>query len=538
MANRWPMHIKFLLVPATLLSLLLLVSGCTTLADFFRQRPQALPPASELYAEGETQLGKGRYDEARTAFRKVVERHPSRPSAARPLPDRRGLLPRGKFDKAIKEFEAFLALYPRHEIADLVQYRLAMSYYDQMKPVEQDQEITRKAMEAFKVLVREYPESRYAADALAKIDVCRGRLAQKELWIAAYYINQGNPAAARLRLEKVLKEYPRTLVIPEALFRLAEVIPATAGPRTPSVCIRQLATSTLTRSGASARRSVSRPPRGKSCTTSSISDPTLSPSRPRRCAMPWRAPRWATTSGKRTPPSGGWRTPRPGAPARRRPSSSPRARWATWSRCSPRRAPGQEVVLDADSHIFNYEGAGAAVFGGVQTLPVKTARGFLTPEQVREHIRPNNIHIPMTGLVAVENTHNRHGGTCCTPEEIEAVAAAAHAAGVPVHLDGARLFNAAVALGRPGGRLRAPGGLAHLLPVQGPRRPGGLAGVRLARARRPGPAGAQDAGRRHAAGGRAGRGRPRRARLHGGPARRGSRQLPPARGGREPACRA
>ncbi|HEY7437310.1 MAG TPA: beta-eliminating lyase-related protein, partial [Methylomirabilota bacterium] len=59
---------------------------------------------------------------------------------------------------------------------------------------------------------------------------------------------------------------------------------------------------------------------------------------------------------------------------------------------------GQEVVLDADCHIFNYEGAGAAVFGGVQTFPVKTARGFLTPEQVREHIRPSNIHIPMTGL--------------------------------------------------------------------------------------------------------------------------------------------
>ena len=111
--------------------------------------------------------------------------------------------------------------------------------------------------------------------------------------------------------------------------------------------------------------------------------------------------------------------------------------------------PGQEAVLDADSHIFNYEGAGAAVFGGVQTLPVKTQRGFLTPEQVREHIRPNNIHIPMTGLVCLENTHNRHGGTCCTPEEISAVAAAAHGASVPVHLDGARLFNAAVALKRP-----------------------------------------------------------------------------------------
>src|SRR5437899_7835787 len=79
---------------------------------------------------------------------------------------------------------------------------------------------------------------------------------------------------------------------------------------------------------------------------------------------------------------------------------------------------GQEVVLDLDSHIYNYEVAGAAVIGGVQTRPVKTARGFLTPEQVREAQRPANIHIPPTGLVCIEDTHNRHGGTCCTPEEV------------------------------------------------------------------------------------------------------------------------
>ena len=110
--------------------------------------------------------------------------------------------------------------------------------------------------------------------------------------------------------------------------------------------------------------------------------------------------------------------------------------------------PGQEVVLDLDSHIFNYEVAGSAVVGSVQMRPVKTARGFLSPAAVREAIRPSNIHIPRTGLVCVENTHNRHGGTCCTPEEIAAIAEVAHGAGVPVHLDGARIFNAAVALGR------------------------------------------------------------------------------------------
>jgi threonine aldolase len=117
---------------------------------------------------------------------------------------------------------------------------------------------------------------------------------------------------------------------------------------------------------------------------------------------------------------------------------------------------GQEVVLDLDSHIFNYEVAGGTVVGSVQMHPVKTERGFLTPEQVQDALRPANIHLPPTGLVCLENTHNRHGGTCCTPEAIAAVAGVAHGAGVPVHLDGARLFNAAVALKREAREFAAP----------------------------------------------------------------------------------
>jgi outer membrane protein assembly factor BamD len=218
------MRLYSLSVSSALVALLTLLGGCSTLADWVRQRPQPLPPAADLYSLGEAELNRGRYADARTAFQKIVERHPQSIYA----PRARFLVGEAyyresEWDKAIKEFETFLSFYPRHQIADLVQYRLSMSYYDQMKPVEQDQEITRKAMDTFKVLVREYPESRYAADALAKIDICRGRLAQKELWVAAYYINQGNPGAARQRLEKVVKEYPRTLVIPEALFRLGEV---------------------------------------------------------------------------------------------------------------------------------------------------------------------------------------------------------------------------------------------------------------------------------------------------------------------------
>ena len=209
-------HVRIFLV-----ALLLLAGGC----GWFKPLPTSiiLPP-DELYSIGQEDLARKRYDQARENFKKIVERHPNSSYAARA----RFLIGEahyreGEFDKAIKEFEAFLAFFPRHQIADLVQYRLAMSYYDQLKPVEQDQGLTQKALEQFRKLVKEYPESRYATEALAKIDICRGRLAQKEVWVANYYFTQGNPSAARQRLELVLKEYPRTLVVPETLFLLAEV---------------------------------------------------------------------------------------------------------------------------------------------------------------------------------------------------------------------------------------------------------------------------------------------------------------------------
>src|SRR3990170_2290485 len=208
-------HMRILLA-----AVLLLAGGC----GWLRPAPTPILPPDELYSVGESDLAQKRYDQARENFKKIVERHPNSSYAARA----RFLIGEAyyreaEFDKAIKEFEAFLAFFPRHQIADLVQYRLAMSYYDQLKPVEQDQGLTQKALEQFRKLVKEYPESRYATEALAKIDIGRGRLAQKELWVASYYFTQGNLTATRQRLDVILKDYPRTLVIPETLYLLAEV---------------------------------------------------------------------------------------------------------------------------------------------------------------------------------------------------------------------------------------------------------------------------------------------------------------------------
>ncbi|HEX3551725.1 MAG TPA: GntG family PLP-dependent aldolase, partial [Thermoanaerobaculia bacterium] len=106
---------------------------------------------------------------------------------------------------------------------------------------------------------------------------------------------------------------------------------------------------------------------------------------------------------------------------------------------------GDEVLVEAESHIFISEVAGAAVVGGLQLRPLMTRDGHLTPDQVRAALREPDIHEPRSALLCLENTHNRQGGICLSPGETRELAALAHSAGMKVHLDGARVFNAAVA---------------------------------------------------------------------------------------------
>jgi threonine aldolase len=111
---------------------------------------------------------------------------------------------------------------------------------------------------------------------------------------------------------------------------------------------------------------------------------------------------------------------------------------------------GQEVIADADSHLFLLEGAGTATVGGIQVRPVPTPRGVMEPEQVAGVIRPtDDVHQPLTAAVCVEDTHNRHGGVVWPLGALRAVSDVARQHGLRVHLDGARLFNAAVALDVP-----------------------------------------------------------------------------------------
>lgn len=109
---------------------------------------------------------------------------------------------------------------------------------------------------------------------------------------------------------------------------------------------------------------------------------------------------------------------------------------------------GQEVIADADSHVFMSEGAGAAALGGVQVRQLPTSAGVMAAERVRAAVRPtNDYHAPLTAAICVENTHNRHGGVLWPLEALTAVRDVADEHGLAVHMDGARIFNAAVAQG-------------------------------------------------------------------------------------------
>jgi threonine aldolase len=109
---------------------------------------------------------------------------------------------------------------------------------------------------------------------------------------------------------------------------------------------------------------------------------------------------------------------------------------------------GEELIADAEAHVFLYEGAGAATLAGVQIRPVKTEAGVMTPAQIEAAIRPrDDFHQPLTAAVSFEDTHNRHGGVIWPLEDLRAAADVARAHGLRVHLDGARIFNAAVASG-------------------------------------------------------------------------------------------
>ena len=112
--------------------------------------------------------------------------------------------------------------------------------------------------------------------------------------------------------------------------------------------------------------------------------------------------------------------------------------------------PGDEVICDANAHIFHYESGSPAALSGIQLYPLNGEKGIITAEQIEGAIRPKEAYyMPRTKVIEIENTHNRAGGVIYPIENIEEIRSLAKKHKLFMHLDGARLWNASVATGIP-----------------------------------------------------------------------------------------
>ncbi len=176
-----------------------------------------------LYNAAKQRLDNGELELAAALFDEVERQHPYSPWARRAqLMSAFSYYAARDYNSAIRSSTRFLQIHPGNRDAPYAYYLIALSYYEQISDVERDQAITQQALRALTEIVRRYPESAYAADARAKIDLVNDHLAGKEMEIGRFYQRTGQWLAATLRFQNVVEGYQTTSHAPEALYRLVE----------------------------------------------------------------------------------------------------------------------------------------------------------------------------------------------------------------------------------------------------------------------------------------------------------------------------
>lgn len=202
----------------------LLTSCAAVQAGLFPHDRQVVPrDLEELWAANQT-FQEHRYEEFQRRASQEVYRRLGGRLEARPLLDSaRSAFGEEKYQEARGLYLGFLNLFPHHELAGEAHYFLGLSYFKEVRDVDLDQSFTRKAVEQFEAVL-EKPDSPYAADAQAKLDPCRRRLAEKELYVGMFYLKRGRYAAALGRFETILNKYQGNGLDDQALFYKGEAL--------------------------------------------------------------------------------------------------------------------------------------------------------------------------------------------------------------------------------------------------------------------------------------------------------------------------
>lgn len=204
----------------------ILLAGMTVLAACSSDNDEPVyveRPVDQIYNEAAGQLDQGEYRDAARSFDEVERQHPySTWATEAQLMAAYSYYQANEYEDAIAAAQRFIDLHPGNPNVAYAYYLVGLCNYERISDVGRDQDMTRKAMEAFEEVVRRFPDSAYARDARLKIDLARDHLAGKEMQIGRYYLTRGMYIAAINRFRTVVERYQTTTHAPEALHRLTE----------------------------------------------------------------------------------------------------------------------------------------------------------------------------------------------------------------------------------------------------------------------------------------------------------------------------
>ena len=185
------------------------------------------PPVNELYTSAKNTLEAGEFSEAAELFDNVEREYPYSIWAGRSqLMSAYANYEANKYDTAIIGLDRYIQLHPSNRDTPYAYYLKALCYYEQITDVSRDQLITQKALQVLQKIARRYPETKYARDALLKIDLTRDQLAGKEMAVGRYYLLKRKYLAAINRFQIVINKYQTTSHVAEGLHRIVEAYSA------------------------------------------------------------------------------------------------------------------------------------------------------------------------------------------------------------------------------------------------------------------------------------------------------------------------
>ena len=199
-----------------LLCLMVAVGGCST---------RQVATGQDYYTQGEVYYNNHLYKGAIENYQHLIDQYPFSPYAeSSELKIGMAYYKMKNYPEAINALTDFMRMHPTNKSLAMANYYLAMSYYDQIPAPWQDQSVTESAIEQFRILERQYPESPFASLAHDRIEVCREMLARNQLMIGTYYKDRANFPAAESRLAELEEKFPETPVAGQALFDLGTTL--------------------------------------------------------------------------------------------------------------------------------------------------------------------------------------------------------------------------------------------------------------------------------------------------------------------------